>query len=306
MSTILITGGSGLIGRALSRTLRQNGHEVRHLSRAVLPRHSGDEYPTFRWDYRKKYLDLHALDSLDVLIHLAGENIGTQRWTPGQKERIRSSRVDSAHFLFDTIQQQQITLKTYITASATGWYSDQPEDTPHTESDPPGSGFLAEVCCEWESAADRFEAVSVRTVKVRTGVVLTAAGGMLPELMRLFRYHLGAVPGNGGAWINWIHLDDLCSLYTYLLESEQLSGIFNAVAPEPVTQRECMHLLAQYFRHKILLPYIPSLALYAALGQRARLILKGSRVSSNKVVSSGFSFNHSRFEEALNNLLVAR
>lgn len=279
--TISITGASGLVGRHLSMLLKEKGYRVLTLSRN--PKGSN----AFRWDPEHGFLNPEALRQTDHIIHLAGAGIGDSRWTEARKKEILNSRVLGCELLFRKCMESGIPLKTFVSASAVGYYGD---GSATTEDAPAGEGFLASVCQQWEQAADRFEKAGVRTVKIRTGIVLAADGGILPQMALPVRLGFGFAFGDGKQFIPWIHIDDLCNIYLQALQNEKWSGAFNAVAPEPVTNREFTKVLARFFHKPIWPVSIPAFPVRWILGERSELLLKGSQVHSSRLSESTFRF----------------
>jgi uncharacterized protein len=239
------------------------------------------------------------LNQTDHIIHLAGAGIGDKRWSALRKEEILNSRVKSGMLLYHRCMENGIHLKSFVTASAVGFYGDGES---FSETDPAGKGFLASVCEQWEQVADLFEKAGVRTVKIRTGIVLAADGGILPRMALPVRMGLGTPLGSGKQYIPWIHPDDLCHIYWQAIKNTSWTGAYNAVAPESVSNRTFTKELAKLF-HKPYWPIaIPSFLLKLALGARSELLLKGSRVTSVRLSESGFHFKFEKLEPALKDL----
>ena len=281
--TILITGASGLVGRHLSVLLKDKGYRVLTLSR------NPKGLNNFRWDPENGYIDLEALRQTDHIVHLAGAGIGDSRWTEARKKEILNSRVLSCELLFRKCMENGIRLKSFISASAIGYYGN---GIFTSENAPAGEGFLASVCKQWEEAAERFQNAGVRTVKIRTGIVLAADGGILPQMALPVRLGFGFAFGSGKQFIPWIHIDDLCNLYLEAIQNKNLSGAFNAVAPEPVTNREFTKVLAEFFNRPFWPVSIPAFLVLLMLGERSELLLKGSQVQLTKLSESTFQFTN--------------
>lgn len=289
--TVLITGASGLIGRHLSILLKDKGYRVLTLSRK--PKEEG----AYRWDPLNGYLDLEALRQTDHIVHLAGAGIGDRRWTEDRKKEILNSRVLSCELLYRKCMEAGAPLKTFVSASAVGYYGDEPAIS---EEAPAGKGFLASICEQWELAADRFEKAGVRTVKIRTGIVLAADGGILPQMALPVRLGFGLAFGSGKQHLPWIHIDDLCTIYLQAIKNERWSGAYNAVAPEPTTNGAFTKVLAGLF-HKPFWPIsIPALPVQLLLGERSELLLKGSLIRSTRLSENTFRFANLR--SAVSNL----
>lgn len=300
MATILITGGTGLIGNYLSRFLKEKGYTVALLSRSG--KHS-EEFPVYFWDINKQIIDPKAITSADYIIHLAGENIGTKRWTEERKKEIISSRILPTQLLFDAISKSTHKPKAFISASAIGYYGAVTSQHIFTESDPAANDFLGHTCRQWESEVDRFQELAIRTVKIRTGIALTSAGGALEKIKKPVALGLGAPLGTGNQYMPWIHIDDLCHVYLKAIEDAAMQGAYNAVAPEHATNRQLTEAIARVLHKKIRLPKIPSTVLKLALGPMSEMLLTGSRVSSEKLIESGFQFRFATLQGALTDLL---
>jgi uncharacterized protein (TIGR01777 family) len=281
VETILITGASGLVGQHLSVLLREKGYRVLSLSRH--PKGSNE----FLWDLKNSYIDPIALKQTDHIIHLAGAGIGDSRWTEARKKEILDSRVLSCELLYQKCMEIGVPLKTFVSASAVGYYGD---DDALSEEAPAGEGFLASVCRQWEQVADRFEKIGVRTVKIRTGIVLAADGGILPQMALPIRLGFGFAFGNGKQFIPWIHIDDLCMLYLQAVQNVSFTGAYNAVAPESVTNRTFTKMMAAFLNRPFWPVSAPAFLVRWLLGERSELLLKGSKVQSVRLFKSTFRF----------------
>jgi|Deesub1362B_J571_1020462.scaffolds.fasta_scaffold03639_2 hypothetical protein len=301
MATILITGGTGLIGRYLFPELQTSGHQVRILSRTC--KRVPPPAECFRWNPEKASVPEKALAGTEVLVHLAGANIGKRRWTRHRKREILASRVRTIELLWERYAELGIWPKTVISASAVGYYGLQSSPSPHAETDPPGSDFLAMVCTQWEKAAMRFQEKGVRTVIFRLGVVLTPEGGVLGRMLPPAKLRLLSPFGSGTQPFPWIHIADVVSLFRTAAERPDWSGMYNAVAPHCVTNAELVYTLAGLLNKQPLLPGIPALMLRIAFGEMADTLLKGSCISAEKLLHSGFRFQFPRLRQALEDLL---
>ena len=297
---ILITGASGLIGRRLTELLHEKGHNIAHLSRTV---RSGKDR-TFLWDIDKQKIDSESLLGTDAIVHLAGESIGTKPWTKARKNAILKSRTHSTWLLYEELKRGNHNVKTFVSASAIGYYGVDENDGLFDESDKQGNGFLAEVVHQWEEFADQISTLGIRVVKIRTGIVLSEKEGALRELKRPVQFFVGAPLGKGTQYLSWIHLDDLCKIYIKAVEDENMRGVYNAVAPDPVTNKEFTHQLAKTLKRPIILPPIPSFILKLLLGEMAGLVLTGVKVSNQKIQASGFKFQFDNLEDALRDLVT--
>ena len=292
---ILISGGSGLIGSRLSEMLIDQGYEVAHLSRAP---DKFSHYKTFRWNIKEKYIDENAITYADYIVHLAGAGLADEKWTKERKREILSSRVDSTQVLLNGLQQKNHHVKGFISASAIGIYGNSGDQLMSEESSY-GDDFMAEVCKAWEAAAWQIRDLGLRTVIMRTGIALSEKGGALPQMARPIKMMAGAPLGSGKQYMSWIHIDDLCRLYIRAIEDTQYAGVYNAVAPHPVTNQEFTESLAEAMHKPLVLPKVPSFALNLMLGEMSDVVLSGQRVSANKVLQTGFTFEYNYLDEAL-------
>lgn len=301
--TILITGGSGLIGRLLTRRLLEKGYAVRWLVRSPTAANVSKEVLAYRWDVDKGYIDPAALDGTDVLIHLAGENLAGGRWTAKRKKVLMESRTRSTTLLVNKLKESPGQVKKFLTASAIGYYGDRPGSETMTEESTPGDDFLAEITKNWESAADELLMSGIRVVKVRIGIVLSAQGGALQELARPVRWFAGSPLGSGDQVMSWIHEDDLARIFIHLMENGQSQGAFNAVSPNPVTNRELVQAIARVLHRPVILPPVPAFILRLLLGEMAAMVLSGCRVSGKKLEDTGFEFRFRELAPALADIL---
>ena len=299
-SSVLISGGSGLIGRYLTSALLSEGYKVSHLSRKA---GQSGKARVWKWDPEHNIIDPQAFDGIDCLIHLAGANIGEKRWTKKRKEVIQTSRVDSSRLLFKTINDNGINLKAYITASAIGYYGSVTTDKVFKEDDLPATDFLGTTCKMWEEAADQFEKSGIRTVKIRTAVVLEKNDSALSNLMKPARFGFLVQTGNGRQYMPWIHINDLCNIYLKAISDSEMAGVYNAVSPQHVTGREFINTLAIVMKRNVFPIPVPAVVLRAVLGEMADVILKGSRASSDKIKNAGYNFIYSNLQDALINVI---
>jgi uncharacterized protein len=299
-SSILLTGGSGLIGRYLTSALLSEGHTVSHLSRNGV---SSEKVRVFKWNPEKKIIEPGAFEGVDIIIHLAGANIGEKRWTIKRKEEIINSRVASARFLYEIISGNNIPLKAFITASATGYYGCMTSDRIFTEEDPPAADFLGTTCRLWEEGADLFSRMGIRTVKIRTAVVLEKSDSALRKMMKPARYGLAVRLGSGRQFFPWIHIDDLCNIYVKAVKDKKMNGAYNAVSPEHINHNDFMRTLATVMGKPLFLPPVPASILRVIMGEMSDIVLKGSRISCKKIIEAGYIFRFDRLEGALKNVI---
>ncbi|MFZ5551929.1 MAG: TIGR01777 family oxidoreductase [Bacteroidota bacterium] len=299
---ILITGGSGLVGTHLTKLLLNEGYEVVHVSRV---KNSKCGVKVFEWNVSKNYLEKGALENVQHIIHLAGEPIVAKKWTEEQKAKIIKSRSATPAFLLKKIKEENIPLKTFVSASGINYYGTETSEHIFTEADPPGKGFVSDCTVEWENAADLFQSVC-RVVKFRISMVLDKNEGALPQLASPVQLCFGAALGSGKQYVPWIHIYDLCNLFLFALKNEKINGAYNAVAPEHVNNKTFTKTLALILKKPLWLPNIPQFILKIILGNRSELVLKGSRASCEKIMKEGFEFRFGELEKALGNLYSHR
>jgi uncharacterized protein (TIGR01777 family) len=300
MGNILIGGGTGLIGSALAERLTEKGHHVRMLSRD--PKRQS-KYERFFWDPSTGEIDENAFIDTDMIINLTGENISDKRWTDKQKQIIENSRVQSTNLLYTFIKKKDIKLKAFISASAIGYYGTYNSEKILTEDDPPGNDYLGKVGIEWENAATQIRQLGIPTKIVRIGVVFSTKGGAFPKLIQGLKYRALAVLGTGKQYVPWIHIDDLISLFIYLTEKTEISGIFNAVSPGHARFEDIIRQIRSQIEKKVFLTRIPSVFIKLLFGEMASILLYGTRISSEKIQRSGFNFKYKELGDALDDLL---
>ncbi len=294
---ILISGASGLIGSALKTALRERGDRVLSLTRRNARNDS-----EITWDPSSDTLDPTRLTNIDGVIHLAGENIASRRWSTAQKARIRDSRVRGTTLLAQTLASISPLPKVFISASAIGYYGNR-KDEILTEESQPGEGFLPDVSIAWENAAKLATEAGIRTVHPRIGVVLSPDGGALGKMLVPFKLGVGGIIGSGNQYMSWITLDDLISLFLFAIDDKSISGAINTVSPTPVTNREFTKTLGRVLSRPTIFP-LPAFAAKLALGEMAdALLLASTRVTSSRLENTNFSFAHPHLEPALRHLL---
>jgi len=296
MKKILISGGTGLIGKRLSLLLKSKGYEVRLLSRN---KNSVSDYQTFLWNIEESYIDEQAFKDVDYIIHLAGAGIADKKWTKKRKQTIINSRVLSTELLLQTVNRLKIPIKAFISSSAIGYYGSITSDTIFEESHQPASDFLGEVCKKWEDSVFKCKDKNIRTLAIRTGIVLSKNGGALSKM----KTQIISPLGNGRQYMPWIHIDDLCEMYIKAIEDESMEGVFNGVSPEHQTNKSFSKILAKSLKRPFLPIGVPSFILKLVFGEMATILLNGSRISSNKIKNIGFQFKFKTLQEALKNTL---
>lgn len=304
MDTVLITGGTGLVGRALTDFLLERGYRVIVYTRKMRsPHHPNLRYAL--WDPSAQTLDAAALQEADQIIHLAGANVADKRWTASRKQEILDSRVQSSQLLFDHLSRTENKVRTFVSASATGFYGEF-EGKNFTETDPPADDYLGKTCVAWENSVRQMESLGKKVIILRTGIVLSNKGGALKEFIKPVRLGFATVMGGGQQFISWIHLHDLVRLYHNALANDQLNGIYNAVAPFPVTNQELVTQLARTVKGKSFVTvHVPAFALRLAMGEMSVEVLKSVKASSAKIQSTGFQFSYPRISDALAQLVTS-
>lgn len=299
MATVLITGGNGLIGKQLSRMLLDRGYNVSIVSRTPKPVNGCKVYT---WNTEKRSIDHEAIDTADYIIHLAGENIGSKRWTKNRKKEIVDSRTLTAQLLFEKVKERKRDIRAYISASATGYYGMVTSGKIFDETDSPSSDFTGVTCRKWEEAGQVFQNAGIRTVFMRTGVVLARESEALFKMALQVRMGFGSATGSGKQYFSWIHIDDLCRMYISAIENDKIHGAYNATAPEYITNNGFMRKLSLVLRKPYWFPRIPALAMKMLFGEMSGLLLRGSRISSEKIRSTGFEFLYPDVDSALKNI----
>lgn len=299
---ILITGASGLIGSALTEFLLQQGHTVVHLGRS--PRTG--KVPCYAWDISNGKLDARALKGVEVIIHLAGAGVAEKRWTAQRKKEILESRIQSSRLLYDTLSKGGHSVKTFISASAIGYYGFLTGEEGVTEDHPAGNDFLADVVRQWEESVDGMTTLGIRLVKLRIGMVLSDKGGVLQEIVRPIKLFAGAPLGSGRQIMSWIHIQDLCRIFHDAITHSKWAGAYNAVTNQPCANRELTHKSARLLHRPLWLPPVPEFVLRLMLGQMAEIVVNGCRVIPQRALQEGFRFYFPDLDSALSDLLLKR
>jgi uncharacterized protein len=309
MATVLITGGTGLIGTALTKLLSEKGHNIIILTRnpAANRQPASSSISYAQWDVKAQTIDATAIQQADHIIHLAGANVAEKRWTKKQKQEIAGSRTQSAALLVKALRENNNKVQSVISASGIGWYGpDSPSVQKRggfSESDPNADDFLGQTCLLWEQSLEPVAAMGKRLVKLRTGIVLSNEGGALKEFRKPLRAGVAAILGGGKQIVSWIHIADICRMYCYAIENDHLQGAYNAVAHQPVSNKTLVLELAKQMRGKFYLPmHVPSFALQLILGEMSIEVLKSATVSNEKIRHAGFKFLYPTLEAALNQL----
>lgn len=295
---ILITGGSGLLGRQLTRALLGKGYTVSHLSRKP---GNNPQVKTYVWDVHKGIIDKHCIDGIDTIVHLAGAGIADKRWTESRKKELINSRTESIRLIYNLLKKKEHQVTSVISASGIGYYSNRGDEL-MTETSPPLNDFISRCCIEWENAVDEGGQLGLRTLKFRTGVVLDKDGGALPQLTRPVKLYVGSPIGNGKQWIPWIHWFDVLNMYLFGIENKELSGVYNMAAPNPVTNKQLTQAIAKQLHKPLWAPNVPAFLLKLMLGEMSTIVLSGTKVSSQKIQDAGFIFKFTEVATALNEI----
>lgn len=299
IKSVLITGGSGLVGSALTDLLLQKGYHVSHLGRSP----SMGKVKCYRWSVTGNFIDPKALEGVDAIIHLAGAGVAEKRWTDSRKKEILESRTKSTDLICETLKTQPNQVKVVISATAIGYYGLSTSDDWYDETQGPGSDFLASVCKAWEAAADPIETLGKRLVKIRVGVVMSNKGGALIQMAQPVKWGAGAPLGTGKQWVSWIHMNDLCQIFLRAIENESMTGVYNAVAPNPVTNKDLNKAIAKALHRPLFLPAVPAWALKIMLGEMHGIVVTGARVTCDKIKAAGLEFKFTDVSTATQNLL---
>lgn len=298
MAVVLIGGGSGFVGMHLSRRLRRDGYEVRHLSRKARP---DAEFTTFEWDVIDQTVDDAAFWEVDYVINLAGAGIADARWTEQRKQIVIESRTSSTRLLADNMERLRVEPKLYLSASAIGYYGDR-GITLLEEEDGPGSGFLSESCILWERSVETVKALGIPTFINRTGIVLHPDEGALEKMLIPLKFWTSTYFGDGQQYYSWIHIEDLVNIYAYALE-HGLTGVYNCTAPNPVRNKHFAEALGPALGKSALVLPAPVPALRLALGEMSHTVLDSTRCSAAKIMAAGYRFSYPELSQALGQLL---
>lgn len=311
MSTVLITGGTGLIGTALTRALIKKGDQVIILTRKIptaKQENINGKVSYALWDIEKQTLDIAALGKADYIIHLAGASVAGKRWTEKAKKEILDSRTHSSNLLVKSLAENSNRVKAVISASGIGWYGEDPSipnPKPFREDDPPSEDFLGETCKAWEASIKPVISLGKRLVWLRTGIVISNEGGAMTEFKKPLRFGIAPILGSGKQIMSWIHIDDITGIYLYALENSTMEGAYNAVAPKPTSSKEVVLALARSVKGKFFIPiYVPSFMLQLWLGEMSVEVLKSATVSCEKIQQVGFNFHYQHIKPAMKTLGV--
>lgn len=298
---VLITGGSGLVGTQLSEKLVQQGYEVVHLSRS---QNSSSTYKIFTWDISNKIIEEDAFENVNYIIHLAGAGIADKRWSDKRKRVLTSGRVDGAKLIYSYLKSGDHNVEAFISASAIGIYGFDTGGILQTEDRfQLGDDFLATLTKKWESAADQFTDLGIRVIKLRFGLVLSENGGLLEKLAPLAKLGLSSAFGSGEQFMSWIHIEDLTEICIAAIKNHEMHGPYNAVSPNPVTNKQFLAALSKVLNKPYFLPNTPQFVLKIILGELSSAITGGNKVSPKKILETNFNFQFPGLREALRDLI---
>lgn len=307
MPAVVITGGTGLIGKNLTRYLINKGYQVIIVGRKPPGFSSNPMVSYAAWNIDEQKIDSDTISKADYIINLAGAGVMEKKWTEKYKKEIVESRTKSSELIIKALKENSNHVKAIISASAIGWYGEDPlplkDKNAFIETDPPDENFLGETCRLWEESIEPVIKLDKRLVKLRTGIVLSNEGGALAEFKKPLRFGIAAILGSGKQVLSWIHIDDLCRMYMQAIENENLSGSYNAVAPVPVNNKNLILKLAKLMRGQFYIPlHVPQFLLKLFLGERSIEILKSSTVNKEKIKATGFTFLYPTIDAALKEL----
>ena len=300
MAKVLITGGTGLIGTALIQALESAGHQVHLLSRTAS--NAGGNVKRFRWSVQPGTMDPSAWAGVEHVVHLAGAGIADKRWSAARVQELIDSRAASARLLLRSAKEHGVQLKSFVSAAGINYYGAITSDHVFVETDAPGTDTIGRISRDWEAAVDVWSSVC-RVVKLRTPIVLSPTGGALAKLAAPVRFGLGAALGSGRQWMPWVHLDDLVRIYIEALFDDRFNGAYNVNSGNDVTNAAFMRTIARVLHRPYVLPAVPSFVLKVALGGLSSILLEGSRASNERLLATGYRFEHPELEAALSDLL---
>lgn len=298
---VLITGGTGFIGQRLTAELLKKGYSVSILTRKSKPNTDGITY--YIWDVSAQKMDETAVLNADYIIHLAGENIAEKKWTSERKEEIRNSRIQSAQLIYTVLKKHNKRINAFVSASGIGIYGAVNGEGICTENTLSANDFVGSICQEWEKSADLMAGLGIRTVKIRTGLVLGKNDGLLKRLTPIFKRGFGSALGSGKQYMPWIHIHDLCMMYIEAIKNEKMSGAYNATINDSTNNSTFSKELANTLGRPMWLPKVPALLIRMVMGEMADIVLRGRRVSSDKIKKLGFRFQFKNLKKALKDCL---
>jgi uncharacterized protein (TIGR01777 family) len=300
MQTVLIAGGTGLVGMYLSKVLKSEGYEVIHLSRK---QNLNAKFPAYQWDLKAGTIDEEALGKADFIINLAGAGIADARWTASRKKLIIDSRVNSTLLLKEYIKKGIAQPEAYISASAIGYYGDTGEKEVDETASPNLGEFLSDSTALWENAVDEIAKTNTRTVKMRIGIVMSTKGGALEKMLISFNFLQAAYFGDGQMWTSWVHIEDLCRMFQMVMENDSMSGVYNAAAPNPARNKDLIKGIKEAKNSWAVLLPVPAFSLKLLMGEMSEAVLGSTKVAVEKIQKAGFKFKFPVLVPALKDIL---
>ncbi|GAA4277741.1 TIGR01777 family oxidoreductase [Aquimarina mytili] len=298
---VLITGATGLVGQQIVRLCHQSDIDVNYLTTSKNKISDSSNYTGYYWNPEKGEIDIKCFENIEVIINLVGATVA-KRWTSAYKQEIIESRINTANLLLENLRNAKHSVRHIISASAIGIYPDSFQNYYMEDSEERDAGFLGEVVTKWEDAIQQFKTIGINVSVLRIGLVLSNEGGAFPKIAKPIQYGLGAIFGNGKQWQSWIHIQDLARMFIFVMQ-EELTGVFNAVGPNPVSNKKLTYAIAEKVNKKIVLPNVPRLTLKLFLGEMHTLLFSSQRVCSNRISSSGFEFEYDNIVSALDDLI---
>lgn len=295
---VLITGGSGMLGSAITKKLISENISVVHLTRNKSSKH---DIKNYEWDWEKNKIDDNCFKDVTDIIHLAGAGIAEKPWTSKRKKEIVKSRVLTARLILKRLKELNHPLNSFTSASGVGYYGAITNNKTHEETDSSYPDFISDCCVQWENAVDQFSEIT-RTTKLRLGIILDKNDGAVAKIAGIIKKNIGAPIGSGKQFMPWIHLDDAVGLFLHALKNKSISGTYNAVATEHINNKFFTETLAEKLNKKLRLPNVPSFILKLIYGELADILLEGVKVNNEKILASGYSFKHNKLSEALEDI----
>lgn len=299
---VLITGATGLVGNELVSLLLNRGIQINYLTTSKSKIRKEDSYTGFYWNPEKGVIDEDCINGVDVIIHLAGAPIA-KRWTESYKKEILRSRTATTNMLYDLLKSKENNVHQFISASAIGIYPDSMDEVYSEDNTAVDNSFVGKVVEKWEEVVDKIKELKIRVAKIRIGLVLSAKGGMLAELAKPVSYGVGSAFGSGKQIQSWIHIEDLVEIFFYVLNNE-MEGVFNAVAPYPVSQNDLVKCVAKVLKKPYFMPNVPKFVMKMMLGDMSMLMFTSQNVSAKKIIATGYQFKFLSLEKAIANELV--
>ena len=295
---ILLVGGTGLIGTSLKKELIKLGYSINILSRS-----NSNDSQSYLWNINEGYIDLKAFEGVSGIINLTGASIADNKWTVKRKKVLYNSRIQSTRLLFETIKDNKINLDFFINSSAIGYYGLEKSDKIFSETDKPGKDFLAKLCVDWEKEALRFNELNIRTVIIRTGIVLTKTEGALEKMKLPIKFGILPIFGTGNQVFSWIHIEDLINIFINTITNKNYKGPYNAVSPVPNTYLEFNKEIANVLQKKVIPFKTPTFLLTLAFGELSETLISGNKIAAEKIINEGFIFKFKDLNSALSSLL---